>query len=225
MQRTSQQTTGDDSDSSGDIPLSQLRTPRTQQKDPPGDPYKTPGVTPRASDRIRCRKARTFVMPNKRDVFDKIEVPSNGKFSSYEHLKPRRIVNDFIRVNHRYNFDPDYTSGEDSSLDGFLAENNSEEEEEEDEEDDEDTFQHRNSKKKKNCGLQKRRTSIFSSVKSGDKMDTGSKFKRIRTIADDSSDEDGQNADDSDSDVPMKKVRKFSHGSSVSGVIDDDSDD
>ena len=36
------------------------------------------------------------------------------------HLKPRKLVNNFTRENHRYNCDPYETSG-DESMDDFIA--------------------------------------------------------------------------------------------------------
>ncbi|XP_046559042.1 dentin sialophosphoprotein-like isoform X2 [Haliotis rubra] len=59
-------------------------------------------------------------MPSRQEVWDAIPTTKTPE-KTYPGLKPRKLVNNFTRVNHRYNHDPAYTSDEGSSLDGFLA--------------------------------------------------------------------------------------------------------
>ncbi|CAI9738796.1 Hypothetical predicted protein [Octopus vulgaris] len=59
----------------------------------------------------RRRNKPEFSMPKRSDVWDNIkDVPLKGMGS----LIPRKIVNDFVVNNYRYNHDPNYTSGEES---------------------------------------------------------------------------------------------------------------
>ncbi|XP_046329672.1 nucleolin 2-like isoform X1 [Haliotis rufescens] len=74
----------------------------------------------RSSGRIRQRQTRQFVMPSRHEIWDAIPTTKTPEKSHID-LKPRRLVNNFTRVTHRYNHDPVYTSDEGSSLDGFLA--------------------------------------------------------------------------------------------------------
>ncbi|XP_014776375.1 uncharacterized protein LOC106873504 [Octopus bimaculoides] len=61
----------------------------------------------------RRRNKPEFSMPKRSDVWDNIkDMPTKGMGS----LIPRKIVNDFVVNNYRYNHDPNYTSGEESAF-------------------------------------------------------------------------------------------------------------
>lgn len=77
----------------------------------------------RSSERIRQKRSRVFTKRSKKEILDKIPVTkSPGR--SWAALQPRRLVNNFLKETHRYNYDPAYTSGEDSSLDDFIDDDN-----------------------------------------------------------------------------------------------------
>ncbi|XP_067667120.1 protein starmaker-like [Haliotis asinina] len=77
-------------------------------------------LSSRSSERLKQRQSRQFAMPSRQKVWDAIPATKTPE-KTFTDLKPRKLVNNFTRVTHRYNHDPVYTSDEDSSLDGFLA--------------------------------------------------------------------------------------------------------
>ncbi|KAI8500925.1 hypothetical protein Bbelb_210200 [Branchiostoma belcheri] len=99
-------------------------------------------MTPRSSDRLKTRANRQFRLPSRDEVLSRI-IPKHSKETpskSLAELRPRKLVNNFLKVNNRYNYDPDFTDS-DTSLGGFLDDEEEKEEEENstsDGEDDED---------------------------------------------------------------------------------------
>ncbi|XP_035694405.1 uncharacterized protein DDB_G0280579-like [Branchiostoma floridae] len=84
----------------------------------------------RSSARLKTRANRQFRLPSRDEVFGRI-VPQDSKETpskSLAELRPRKLVNNFLKVNNRYNYDPDYTDS-DSSLGGFLVDEDEKEEE------------------------------------------------------------------------------------------------
>ncbi|CAH1796021.1 unnamed protein product [Owenia fusiformis] len=77
----------------------------------------------RSSERLHAKSRREFHMPTREDVLGKIQVDSNiTPEKSFGRLKPRKLVNDYTRVNSRYcNLDDEY-SDSDSSLGDFIVE-------------------------------------------------------------------------------------------------------
>ncbi|ELU10277.1 hypothetical protein CAPTEDRAFT_201254 [Capitella teleta] len=84
----------------------------------------------RRSGRLSSRRKRTFQMPTREDVLDKIDSSVSPKSSHIKSLYSRKLVNDFTKRNSRYNHDPDLTDGE-SSIDDFIVGDQSCEEDEE----------------------------------------------------------------------------------------------
>ncbi|XP_019646303.1 PREDICTED: protein SREK1IP1-like [Branchiostoma belcheri] len=87
-------------------------------------------MTPRSSDRLRTRANRQFRLPSRDEVLSRI-VPKDSKETpskSLAELRPRKLVNNFLKVNNRYNYDPDFTDS-DTSLGGFLDDEEEKEEE------------------------------------------------------------------------------------------------
>ena len=76
------------------------------------------GFQARRSERIRQKQSRVFHQPTREEEWSKI-LPTKSP-EKYMHLKPRKLVNNFTRENHRYNCDPYETSG-DESMDDFIA--------------------------------------------------------------------------------------------------------
>ena len=73
-------------------------------------PKSTPVTETRRSSERR-KNQKEFTMPTRSDVWDKItDVPTKGLTA----LRPRKLVNDFVHVQSRYNYDAAYTSGEES---------------------------------------------------------------------------------------------------------------
>ncbi|XP_078610027.1 uncharacterized protein LOC144881142 [Branchiostoma floridae x Branchiostoma japonicum] len=99
-------------------------------------------TTQRSSARLKTRANRQFRLPSRDEVLSRI-VPQDRKETpskSLAELRPRKLVNNFLKVNNRYNYDPDYTDS-DSSLGGFLVDEDEKEDEKNstsDGEDDED---------------------------------------------------------------------------------------
>lgn len=74
------------------------------------DDLSTPVSETRRSSERRKNKEE-FTMPTRADVWDKIiDMPTKGMNT----LRPRKLVNDFVHVQSRYNYDAAYTSGEES---------------------------------------------------------------------------------------------------------------
>ncbi|KAL5004412.1 hypothetical protein ScPMuIL_017868 [Solemya velum] len=68
----------------------------------------------RSSERIREKKCKVFEMPTKQDVFDQIPNTSSPN-KSFDRLKPRKLINNLMKVTNRYNHSP--VPSDDSSLD------------------------------------------------------------------------------------------------------------
>ncbi|XP_066291904.1 uncharacterized G-patch domain protein DDB_G0278987-like [Branchiostoma lanceolatum] len=84
----------------------------------------------RSSDRLKTRANRQFRLPSRDEVLSHI-IPKDRKETpskSLAELRPRKLVNNFLKVNNRYNYDPDFTDS-DTSLGGFLDDEDDKEEE------------------------------------------------------------------------------------------------
>ncbi|XP_064609874.1 protein IWS1 homolog [Liolophura sinensis] len=101
--------------SSADEEISAISATRSES-DCTDDDFEDMKDHQKATRRLRTRQKRKFRMPSREEIWDKIPDTPSGR-STYSHLKPRKLVNNFTKENSRYNFDPDYTSGEDSIQD------------------------------------------------------------------------------------------------------------
>lgn len=124
-------------------------------------------------------------MPDRKEVFNSIEEVKGNK--AYEHLKPRKLVNNFVKVNHRYNYDEDYTSDEEGE-DDFIVSDNAEEEDDSSSDSDANSSCSEGSKKMK----AKQKTDTKKVTKK--KFKQIGNFTRLRSLdMSESSDDDGQN--------------------------------
>ncbi|XP_041371327.1 protein IWS1 homolog A-like [Gigantopelta aegis] len=71
----------------------------------------------RRSERIKAKKSRVFSMPPRDGDWEKT------KNTNYREITPKKLVNDFTRVNHRYNSD-NIDLFEDSSMSDFIDDSN-----------------------------------------------------------------------------------------------------
>lgn len=72
----------------------------------------------RSSDRIRYRKRKTVQRPTRDEQWNAIST-RNVSAASISTLRPRKLINDFMKVTNRYNHDQAETSGEES-MNEFL---------------------------------------------------------------------------------------------------------
>ncbi|XP_052283616.1 clumping factor A-like isoform X2 [Dreissena polymorpha] len=105
----------------------------------------------RISERLKKKRTKLFVKPKRDDVWKSI-TPSKSP-SKYDHLKPRKTVNNFTKENNRYNFDPLESSGEES-LEDFIVDQD--ESDSDTASDDDATFIHKSTPR-----IQGRRKRIF----------------------------------------------------------------
>ncbi|XP_078351971.1 uncharacterized protein LOC144636654 isoform X2 [Oculina patagonica] len=170
---------------------------------------KTPSIsqTPRSSDRLRRKSSQSFSLPSREKLLEDMS-PKDKRRSSQQKiksLKPRRLVNNFLRERSSYvSRGEGYYDSDDSGMSDFINDDDDDEEEEEDDDTESSTESDRScDSKKKDSGVCSVRVN-----KEG--------LKKKRTVV--SSDDD----DDDGDDVPLSEVvNKKTSKQKVTSIADD----
>ncbi|XP_033750283.1 clumping factor A-like [Pecten maximus] len=85
----------------------------------------------RSSERLHKRYSRSFQMPSRDSVWSDIPTTPTSADKAISRLKPKKIVNNFTRITHRYNQDLYNSDGDDSGTDDFVVSDGTVSEEEE----------------------------------------------------------------------------------------------
>ncbi|XP_006814007.1 uncharacterized protein LOC102807862 [Saccoglossus kowalevskii] len=78
----------------------------------------TPSVDVRFSRRLKERAERKLHIPSRDEILKSL-VPQGTPSKGYNHLRPRKLINNFFKVHNQYNYDPDYSSDGDDK-DDFI---------------------------------------------------------------------------------------------------------
>ncbi|XP_070541750.1 uncharacterized protein [Ptychodera flava] len=173
------------------------------------------------SRRLQNRADRKLIMPTRNEILESI-VPPGTPSKPLDSLRPRKLVNNFIKVHNRYNYDPAYS---DEENDEFIVYSNEESESDSDSSKDLETDSSHESVSESqsenpptqsdsdsqesdvNSNRIQRKGKSFSKLKNG--KQAHKRQRRIVSIVDSSSEDSNSDCDDDD-DIKTTRRRNSS---------------
>ncbi|XP_077989541.1 uncharacterized protein LOC144443845 [Glandiceps talaboti] len=184
---------------------------------------KTPTSPVRFSRRLEGKSKRKLYIPTRDEVFKSL-VPEGTPSKNLEYFRPRKLVNNLLRVHHRYNYDPDYSSSGDiddfiqySEEDSDSDSSSTEDKESTSDSESEDVPNGRKSRTQSSKNASQKRR-LENSDRRGSKDNVLSKGRRRIVSVSSSNDE----SDGEDDDVQISRVKKRKPSTSVLTSSDDE---